>query len=61
MISQGRFEVGCIAETELLQIELLASNALATLAQSTLDLQSATERLQNFLGTRVLQKLLILN
>ncbi len=49
-ISQGRFEVGRIAETELLQIELSAQNANASLAQATLDLQTSTERLRNFLG-----------
>ena len=49
-ISQGRFEVGRIAETELLQIELTAMNANANLAQAILNLQSSTERLRNFLG-----------
>jgi outer membrane protein len=49
-ISRGRFEVGRIAETELLQIELSAMNADAALAQARLDLQSNTERLRNFLG-----------
>ncbi len=49
-ISQGRFEVGRIAETELLQIELSSSNATANLAQSTLNLQTTTEQLRNFLG-----------
>ena len=49
-ISRGRFEVGRIAETELLQIELSAMNADADLAQAILNLQSSTERLRNFLG-----------
>ncbi|MEZ4959801.1 MAG: TolC family protein [Saprospiraceae bacterium] len=49
-ISKGRFEVGRIAETELLQIELSAMNADAAMQQAVLDLQSGTERLRNFLG-----------
>jgi outer membrane protein TolC len=51
-ISQGRFEVGRIAETELLQIELSAMNADAGVQQAVLDLQSGNERLRNFLGIR---------
>ncbi len=49
-ISQGRFEVGRIALDELLQIELSAMNAEAAIAQNTLNLQTATERLRDFLG-----------
>ncbi len=49
-ISTGRFEVGRIAETELLQIELSVANAENSLAQSTLNLQSSIEQLRNFLG-----------
>ena len=49
-ISQGRFEVGTIAETELLQIELTARRAEANLAQSQFDLQNSTEALRDFLG-----------
>lgn len=51
-ISKGRFEVGRIAETELLQIELSSMNADAAVQQALLDLQSGTERLRNFLGIR---------
>jgi outer membrane protein len=51
-ISKGRFEVGRIAETELLQIELSSMNANAAVQQALLDLQSGTERLRNFLGIR---------
>ncbi len=50
VISRGRYEVGRIAETELLQIELSAMNADAALAASQLDLQTSTEALRNFLG-----------
>ena len=51
-ISKSRFDVGKIAETELLQIELNARNAETNLAQSEFDLQNNTERLRNFLGIR---------
>lgn len=51
-ISNSRFEVGNIAETELLQIELNARNAETNLAQSRFDLQNSTEQLRNFLGIR---------
>ncbi len=51
-ISRGRFEVGRIAETELLQIELSAMNADVAVQQALLDLQTGTERLRNFLGIR---------
>lgn len=50
VISQGRYEVGKIAETELLQIELRVMNADADIARSSLNLQTNTERLRNFLG-----------
>jgi len=49
-ISKGRFDVGKIAETDLLQIELNVRNADAALAAATLSLQSATEQLRDFLG-----------
>ena len=49
-ISTGRFSVGRIAETELLQIELSAMNADADLATAQLSFQTNTERLRNFLG-----------
>ena len=49
-ISRGRFEVGRIAETELLQIELNGMNADASVAENQLNLQTSAERLRNFLG-----------
>lgn len=49
-ISQGRFSVGRIAETDLLQIELSVMNADAALAQATLNAQTANEELRQFLG-----------
>ncbi|MEL7120935.1 MAG: TolC family protein, partial [Bacteroidota bacterium] len=52
VLSQGRFEVGRIAEPELLQNELNAMNANADLAQQTLNLQTSSERLRDFLGIK---------
>lgn len=49
-ISQGRFEVGRIAETDLLQIELSVRNAEQSLARATLNLQTAINQLRDFLG-----------
>ena len=51
-ISKGRFDVGRIAETELLQIELNVMNADADLAENMLNLQTSTERLRDFLGIK---------
>ena len=50
LIGQGRFEVGKIAETELLQLELRVMNADAALNQAQLDIKTKTEVLRNFLG-----------
>ncbi|MCB0632483.1 MAG: TolC family protein [Saprospiraceae bacterium] len=49
-ISKGRFDVGRIAEVELLQIELNVMRADADLGQSKLAKQTSTENLRNFLG-----------
>ncbi|MEM9919862.1 MAG: TolC family protein [Bacteroidota bacterium] len=51
-ISEGRFSVGRIAETDLLQVELSARQADAALAEAVLANQSSSERLRNFLGIR---------
>ena len=51
-ISKGRFSVGRIAETDLLQIELSVRNAEASLAEALLGQQRATEQLRNFLGIK---------
>ncbi|MEL6942469.1 MAG: TolC family protein, partial [Bacteroidota bacterium] len=51
-ISSGRFRVGKIAETDLLQVELSVRNAEQSLAAATLNLQSATEQLRDFLGIK---------
>lgn len=49
-ISQGRFGVGRIAETDLLQIELRSRNAETIAAAEQLNRQTANQRLRNFLG-----------
>ena len=49
-ISEGRFGVGRIAETDLLQIELSVMNANAALASANLSAQTANEELRSFLG-----------
>lgn len=51
-ISKGRFRVGKIAETELLQIELQSLNADANVAQTGLNVQTNTEKLRNHLGIK---------
>ncbi|MEM1124032.1 MAG: TolC family protein, partial [Bacteroidota bacterium] len=51
-ISKGRFEVGKIAETELLQIELQSLNADAQVARAGLNVQTNTELLRNHLGIK---------
>jgi outer membrane protein TolC len=50
VISRGRFEVGRIAETDLLQIELNGKNAQSNLTAASMALQNNTEGLRNFLG-----------
>ena len=50
VVSKGRFEVGRIAETELLQIELGALNANTEVEQARVDLQQNSETLRNYLG-----------
>ena len=51
-VSQGRFSVGRIAETELLVIELAALNANTEVEQARVELRRDTEALRNFLGLR---------
>ena len=51
-LSRGRFEVGKIAETDMLQIELNAMQAEARLAEAQLNMQTNAERLRDFLGIR---------
>jgi len=50
VVSKGRFDVGRIAETELLQIELSALNANTEVEQARVDLQQNAETLRNYLG-----------
>lgn len=48
-LSQGRFEVGKIAETDLLQVQLSAMQAETRLAEAQLQMQTNTEQLRDFL------------
>lgn len=48
--AEGRFSVGRISETELLQIQLSAKNAKGTVAQLNLSVQNKIEILRDFLG-----------
>lgn len=49
-IAEGRFSVGRIAETEMLQVKLGSKNASAQVSQLELDKQIQTEELRDFLG-----------
>lgn len=49
-LSLGRYELGRIAETDLLQMELNLRNAEAQIAQSRISLEIAMDRLRDFLG-----------
>ncbi len=51
-ISIGRFEVGRIAETDLLQIELRSKNAETEVATELLNYQTANAELRNFIGIK---------
>jgi outer membrane protein TolC len=48
--AEGRFSVGRISETELLQIQLSAKNAKSTTARNRLSVQNKIESLRDFLG-----------
>ena len=48
--AEGRFSVGRISETELLQIQLGAKNAKGNVAQLSLSVQNKIENLRDFLG-----------
>jgi len=49
VLSSGRFEVGKIAETDLLQVELNALQAETRLAEAQLQMQTNAEQLRDFL------------
>lgn len=49
-IAQGRYNLGKIAENELLQLELSTMNARQDLAQAALDVETHTLRLKVFMG-----------
>jgi len=48
--AKGRYDVGRISETDLLQIQLTAKNADANVARLALGVQNKTEVLRDFLG-----------
>lgn len=49
-IAQGRYNLGKIAENELLQLELQLMNSKQQVAQSNLDIETATLRLKTWVG-----------
>lgn len=49
-IAEGRYNLGKIAENELLQMQLSLMNSRTDVAQSTLDIQLGTMRLRNYLN-----------
>lgn len=49
VLSRGRYEVGKIAETDLLQVEINAMQAETRLAAAQLDMQTNAEQLRDFL------------
>lgn len=49
-IAEGRYSVGRISETEMLQVKLGAKNASARVSSLELDVQMQTEELRDFLG-----------
>jgi len=49
-IGEGRFNLGTIAENELLQLELSLLNARQSLAQASLDIETASLKLKSYLG-----------
>lgn len=49
-IAQGRYNLGKIAENELLQLELQLMNSRQRVAQSNLDIETATLRLKTWAG-----------
>ncbi|MCB0686369.1 MAG: TolC family protein [Saprospiraceae bacterium] len=51
-VSLGRFDVGRIAETDLLQIELRTKNADTEVATELLNYQTANEQLRTFIGVK---------
>ena len=50
IIAEGRYSVGRIAETEMLQVKLGSKNSSARVSQLQLDHQIQTEELRDFLG-----------
>jgi outer membrane protein len=54
-IAEGRYNLGNIAENELLQLELNVMNSRQSMAQARLDLESSRLRLRSYIGFRETQ------
>ena len=52
IFAEGRFQMGRISETEMLQVQLSARNAEARVSELNQDLQTKTERLRDYLGIK---------
>lgn len=52
LLNKSRFDVGKIAETELLQSEINLMNTDVSVAQAKLQVSTANERLRNYLGVQ---------
>jgi outer membrane protein len=59
-IAQGRYNLGNIAENELLQLELNLMNSRQGIAQARLDLESSRLRLRSYIGFRDVQAIELL-
>lgn len=59
-ISQGRYNLGKIAETDLLQMELTLLNAKKELVQTELDVKLSRQRLKSFLAIPISEDIALL-
>ncbi|MDN4166753.1 TolC family protein [Cytophagales bacterium LB-30] len=59
-IAEGRYNLGKIAENELLQLELSLMNARQSLAQADLDVQTFSQRLRAYIGVKDAQNITLL-
>jgi outer membrane protein TolC len=58
-IAQGRYNLGKIAENELLQLELQLMNSRQQVAQANLDIETRTLRLKTWVGLSEAQELIL--
>ncbi|MCB0737639.1 MAG: TolC family protein [Bacteroidetes bacterium] len=59
-ISKGRYQLGKIAEHDLLQMELNLLNSKKNYRQALIDLENAEQELKNFIGIKSTGKLLLM-